>query len=137
MNFDSTAFVADRELIETLEKRSVHILCDEDRTLFNQGESPTGLYILRSGGARVSMVSLAGDQVMSIPVAPGSLLGLPALIGDQPYSLSAKAFKGAELSFIAREDFSLLMLNEPQISLSVLRVLAAEVRTARFAISGF
>ncbi len=72
---------------------------------------------------------------MSIPVAPGSLLGLPALIGNQPYSLTAKALKGAELCFVSREEFSRLMLNEPHLSLCILRVLAAEVRTARFAIS--
>lgn len=137
MKLDSSAFVADRELIEALETRSKPILCKEDRILFAQGESPTGLYILRDGGARLSMTSATGDMIMSIPVCPGSLLGVPALIGNQPYSLTAKALKGAELSFVSREDFSLLMLNEPQLSLSILRVLAAEVRAARFAISEF
>lgn len=135
MKLDSSAFVADRELVEALEKRSTPVLCEKDRVLFTQGESPSGLYVLRGGGARLSMSSSTGDVIMSIPVAPGSLLGLPALIGNQPYSLTAKALKGAELCFVSREEFSRLMLNEPHLSLCILRVLAAEVRTARFAIS--
>jgi CRP-like cAMP-binding protein len=81
------------------------------------------------------MTSRSGDQVMSIPVSAGSLLGLPAILGDQPYSLTAMVFKGAQLSLVTRDDFSLLMLNEPSLSLSLLRVLAAEVRSARLAIS--
>lgn len=137
MKLDSAAFVADRELIEALEKHSTRVLCDEDLVLFTQGEAPQGLYILKGGGARLSMTSPTGDMIMSIPVSPGSLLGLPALIGNQPYSLTAKALKGAELHFVAQADFSRVMLNEPRLSISILRVLAAEVRTARFAISEF
>ena len=137
MKLDSSAFVADRELIEALEKQSTRVLCEEDRLLFTQGDSPKGLYILKGGGARLSMTSPTGDMIMSIPVSPGSLLGLPALIGNQPYSLTAKALKGAELNFVTKSDFSILMLNEPRLSLSILRVLAAEVRTARFAITEF
>jgi len=137
VKLDSSAFVADKALVEALERRSKPILCEEDRVLFKQGETATGLYILRAGMGRVSMTSPAGDKVMSVPVSAGSLLGLPALLGDQPYSLTAMVFKGAELRLVTREDFSLLMLNEPSLSMSVLRVLAAEVRTARFAISAY
>ena len=71
---------------------------------------------------------------MSLSAAPGSLLGLPAVIGNLPYSLSATAKKRAVVSFIKREDFSRLMLTHPSISVGVLRVLAAEVRTARAAL---
>ncbi|MGB7547396.1 MAG: cyclic nucleotide-binding domain-containing protein [Terracidiphilus sp.] len=137
MKLDSSAFVADRELIEALEKRCAPILCEEDRILFAQGELSTGLYILRAGRATLSMASPAGDTFMCIPVSAGSVLGLPALIGNQPYSLTAKALRGAELSFVSREDFSQVMLVEPSLSLSVLRVLAAEVRTARYALLEF
>lgn len=137
MKLDSSAFVADQELIDALEKRSASIVCEEDRILFSQGESPEGLYILRSGNATLSMNSPGNEAIMSIPVSAGSLLGLPGLVGNQPYSLTAKAQKGARLSFVTREEFSSMMLTEPMLSLHVLRVLAAEVRTARIAITEF
>ena len=69
VKLDSAAFVADRELIEALETRSKPIQCKEDCVLFAQGDSPSGLYILRDGGARLSMTSATGDMIMSVPVS--------------------------------------------------------------------
>jgi CRP-like cAMP-binding protein len=137
VNFDSSAFVAERELLEALEKRSSHISCPEDRLLFRQGESPDGLYILTSGKATLTMVSATGGIILSLSAPAGSLLGLPALIGNEPYTLTAIAMKGSQLAYVSREDFSSLMLSDPTIAVRVLRVLAAEVRTARHAISEF
>lgn len=137
MNIDSSAFIAEKELIEALEKRSSTVACNEEQQLFRQGSDPTGLYILRKGKATLSMESPTGGTILSITLFPGSLLGLPALIGNEPYTLSATAERGAELGFVTREDFNSLMLTDPTIAVRVLRVLAAEVRTARHAISEF
>ena len=135
MRIDSTAFVADQELIAALERRSAPIACEEDRILFRQGEFPEGLFILHEGTATLTMESPLGEAVMQGTASAGSLLGLPGLIGNEPYSLTARALKGARISFVKRDDFSSLMLTEPAMSVRVLRVLAAEVRTARFALS--
>jgi CRP/FNR family transcriptional regulator len=137
VHFDSSAFIAEQELIDALAKRSASITCAEDRVLFKQGESPAGLFLLRRGRASLTMQSATGALIMSVLTTPGSLLGLPALVGNEPYTLTATALKGAELGYITREDFSGLMLSEPAIAMKVLRVLAAEVRTARHAISEF
>ncbi len=137
MNFDSSSFIAEKELLEALEKRSSTIACTESRRLFAQGGKPAGLYILRKGSATLAMESPTGGSLMSITLHPGSLLGLPALIGNEPYTLTATAEKDAELGFVTREDFNSLMLSDPSLAVRVLRVLAAEVRTARHAISEF
>lgn len=135
MKLDPSAFVADSELIQALQGCAVPVACEEDRMLFNQGDMPAGLYILRSGGATLTMTSPLGGVVMCTSAQPDSLLGLPALIGKRPYTLSAMVLKGSDVYFVTREDFSELMLTQPSLSLMVLRVLAAEVRTARSAIS--
>ena len=137
VNFDSSSFIAEKELVEALEKRSSTVVCKEERKLFAQGGAPTGLYILRQGKASLSMESPTGGTLMSMTLFPGSLLGLPALIGNEPYTLSATASAGAELGFVTREDVNSLMLSDPTIAVRVLKVLAAEVRTARHAISEF
>ncbi len=136
MNLDSSAFVADKELVMALRQRASTIDCGHDRFLFQQGDEPTGLYIVCGGEVMITMESPAGDEVVSMRAERGSLLGLPGLIGNHAYSLSAFANKGAEVSFVSREVFSQLMLSEPLLALMILRVLANEVRTARLAISG-
>lgn len=135
MNLDPSAFVADPELLSALEQHSVFIPCPADRVLFSQGEPSTGLYILLAGTGRLIMTTALGEPIVNTSVAAGTLLGLPGVIGNQPYSLTACVAKGADVRYISREDFSQLMLCEPSLSLAVLRVLAAEVRTARVALS--
>jgi CRP-like cAMP-binding protein len=80
------------------------------------------------------MATPAGEAVLSTEAAPNSLLGLPGLVGNQSYSLTATARSGAELGFVTRDDFTALMESDPLMGLMVLQVLAAEVRAARQAL---
>ena len=135
MQLDPSAFLADPELLKALEKRATPFVCDEERVLFHQGDQPTGLFILRKGEATLSMDPGVNPNTFSCQTTAGSLLGVPGLIGKQPYSLTAIARRGAQVSFIARDDFNLLMQSEPALMLMVLQVLAAEVRSARLALT--
>lgn len=131
MNLDPSAFVADPALIESLEKGSTLISCDADRVLFQQGEAPVGLYILKSGRATLAMNSALGEEIISATAGPGSLLGLPGLIGNQPYTLTAIALAGAEVRYVTGDSFTGLMGADPMLAFKILAVLAAEVRSAR------
>ena len=135
MKLDPSAFVAAPELIQALEKHSTAISCGKDRVLFAQGDSPQGLYILDQGETTLTMTSPTGEELVSIQASAGSLLGLPGLIGNEPYSLTAIARNGARLSFISREEVTSLMRTVPPLALKMLQVLAAEVRSARNALS--
>ena len=126
----SSAFVADPELILELEKRSKSITIGPDRVLFHQGDAPTGVYLLRKGTA--TLTSRSGDEaILSVKVCVGSLLGLPAVIASKPYTLTAEALQGAEISLVTCADFVDLMQTTPLLSFHVLQVLAEEVRFAR------
>lgn len=135
MQLDPSAFLADSELLEALEKRSTPIVCNEDRVLFNQGDAAVGLYILSKGEVTLTMDSSREGPLFSCVATSGSLLGLPGLIGNQPYSLTAIASSGAKVGFIPREAFNRLMQSELPLMVKVLQVLAAEVRSARLAIT--
>lgn len=134
MQPDASAFVADPELLQALEERSTPVPCDTDRLLFQQDAPADGVYILQEGQGKLTMNAHDGRPIFSIDAMPGSVLGLPALMSDQPYSLSAIARAGAHVSFVSRADFLALMHAQPAISLKMLQVLAAEVRTARQAL---
>lgn len=131
MQPDSSAFVADPDLLRVLVARSTPVECADGRVLFNQDETAAGIYILLEGAGTLTMKSHDARTIFSIRALPGSLLGLPALISNQPYSLTAAANSGADVRFISRDDFMALMQSDPLLSLKMLQVLAAEVRTAR------
>lgn len=135
MRLNSAAFVGDRELLEALGRHASHVSCPDERVLFRQGDPPLGLYILCAGSARLVMISQEGQTLLDVQADAGALLGLPGVAGNKPYTMAATALKGAELEFVTREDFTAMMLAEPAMSLQVLRVLAAEVQTARLAIT--
>ena len=134
--FDPSAFVAEPDLIRALWQHAIPLDCSEGRKLFRQGDAPSGLFVLHSGDATMILENDGGIQVARVPMPPGSILGLPALVSDKPYSMSAVAKKGATVGFVNRNDFSALMLTEPLLALMIVRVLAAEVRDTRAAISG-
>ena len=131
MKLDPSAFVADPKLIEALSRRAIELSCGADSVLFRQGDAAAGLYILHLGEVTLTMATPAGKAVLSIEAVPNSLLGLPGLICNSSYTLTATARSGAKLGFVTRDDFAALMESDP---LMVLRVLAAEVRAAREAI---
>ena len=135
LQLDPSAFLADSDLIQALEKRSTPVLCNEDRVLFRRGDPPVGLYILSNGEATVSMETGNDEITFSCLATDGSLLGLPALIANQPYSLTAVAQKGAKIGFIDQDQFNSLMQSELALMVKILQVLAAEVRSARMAIT--
>lgn len=133
MKLDAIAFVGEEALVKVLRERSTPLECGDGRVLFRQDDSPDGLYIVHDENVNLSMRSPDGELVMEIPAHPGSLLGLPGCVSGIGYSLSATAHKGAQVSFVSRDEFSRLMLQEPSIAMMILKVLAAEVRTARVA----
>ncbi|MGD0737846.1 MAG: Crp/Fnr family transcriptional regulator [Terracidiphilus sp.] len=133
MKLDPLAFVANPELVAALRAHSIQVSGGGEYFLFRQGDPPVGLFIVNKGEVTLSMSSPTGELLLSMQVGAGSLLGLPGLIGNEPYTLSALACNGAELSFVTHDDFTALMHSDPGLALKVLQVLAAEVRSARHA----
>jgi CRP-like cAMP-binding protein len=131
MKLDPSAFLANPDLVEALRKKSTEVSFGDEYYLFRQGEPPAGLFILDSGEVTLSMTSPTGELLLSMQVGAGSLLGLPGLISNEPYTLTAKACLGARVSFVTQDDFKAIMQSDPGLALKVLEVLAAEVRTAR------
>jgi CRP/FNR family transcriptional regulator, cyclic AMP receptor protein len=134
VQFDPAAFLADPELIRTLSARAKPVICDTDRMLFQQDDPAVGLYILHQGQVTLSMASHDGEQILDVEAQSGSLLGLPGLISNQPYSLTAVAHAGARVSFLDRMEFTEMMDSDPTLAMKILIVLAAEVRSARRAL---
>jgi len=130
------SFAANRKLIAALVTKSSRVVFSRGYTLFRQGETPKGVYVVCNGGASLVMKSESGAVLMSLDVPDGSLLGLPGIIANECYTFSAVACPGSDIRFVSRQDFENLIQSEPSLNPMVLAVLAAEVRSARIALSG-
>jgi len=135
VQLDPTAFVGDQELIQALDAHSTPVSCGTDYVLFRQDDQVAGLYIVHQGVVTLSLTSQDGKSLFAVQALPGSLLGLPGVISGQPYSLGAIARAGAQIRFISRDEFTTLMNAHPLLSVKMLKVLAAEVRSARQALA--
>jgi CRP-like cAMP-binding protein len=135
ISVQQNVFEADRKLIEALELRSQPFACGDNCILFRQGDALTGLYVLQSGEVVLMRESASGKAIICLHAGPGSLLGLPGIVGNEPYTLTAMTRKSSSIRFVSRSDFEAIVQADPSISLGVLQVLAAEVRSARLALS--
>jgi len=105
--------------------------------LFVQGDEPLGVYVVCSGKVRLFIRNpVTGVITFDRTVEPGNMLGLPAVFGDKPYSMSAEVLEKSEVAFIPRPRFLELMQSDGQLCMRCLQLLSDEVRVARQAIGG-
>ncbi len=105
--------------------------------LFVQGDQPAGVYLVCSGNVRLFIRNpVNGAVTFDRTAEPGSLLGLPAVFGDKPYSMSAELVDDGEVAFIPRPQFLEMMRKDGQLCMRCLQLLSEEVRIARNAIGG-
>ena len=122
--------VADCELAAAIESRSRLLQVPNKRQLFRQGQSPERLFLLQAG--EVVLTSRRTDgAVLGFRAVPGTLIGLPAIAGNAPYSMTATVTRYSELHVISIWTFREIVGSNPRLSLRVLEILAAEVRSAR------
>uniref|UniRef100_E6QI64 Cyclic nucleotide-binding domain-containing protein n=1 Tax=mine drainage metagenome TaxID=410659 RepID=E6QI64_9ZZZZ len=131
MKLNGPSFVADADFVKALEARARPFCCAKTETLFRQGDSPDRLYILEKGRTTLTVHTRTGDQKFGEQTLPGSVLGLPGVIGNVPYSLTATAEKGSELRVISKDEFHALLQSQPALTFHALKMLAAEVHSAR------
>ena len=121
--------VLEPDLQAEIIQRSEEFLPGPNGVLFLQGDPPEHLYFLRSGEATLTMRS-KGRDVLRMKAVAGSLLGLPAMVGNAPYTMKARTDGNAKVYRLGQDEFQKLMTNQ-QFAQAVLRILASEVRAVR------
>ena len=126
--------IADCELSDAIEALSNLHQIPAKRILFRQGQPPSRLFLLKAGEV-VLTSKLADKSVLGFRAVSGSLIGLPAIAGSRPYSMTAMVVKNSDLHAISISTFREIVGNNPRLSFRVLEMLAAEVRSARLLVS--
>lgn len=122
-----------QQLLSMASRKSLHA----PAVLFNQGDEPKGVYMVVSGKVRLTIRNPETQAItFDRPAEPGSLLGLPAVFGDRPYSMTAEVVTDSDLAFIERPRFLAMMQADGRLCMRCLQLLSDEVRIARGAITG-
>ena len=121
------------ELSAAFRRKAVVVTCNDNEVLFRAGEPGNSVYLIISGEVGL-LLSAHGTRGIGFRAKPGSLVGLPAAFSNEPYSMTAIAWKGSEIAVMSRDRFCELIASNGSFSLDVLQILAAETRAARIAI---
>jgi len=133
-DFSLSEILADGELGAEIEKWSVPSFVKEGEILFRQGDTPGYAFYVKTGAIALTM-HVSGGALWAVQATKGSMVGLPAIVGNEPYSMTAKATRDSQICKICRDDFHKLMQQNPRLCCNILQILAGEVHGARKALS--
>jgi len=122
--------IPSRELKAELDRRATTVSKPKGTILFRRGEDVSGLFLIRSG-----RVSLALDCETSVYppriLGPGHIVGLPATVSGNPYSLTAKVVEDSELAFVPRNAVLTVLQNNSVLCFQVMDMLSGEISDIR------
>lgn len=139
MNEDTLAHV---DLFSTLNKKELQVLdksCQErsypaGTTIFSQGDTGVGLYVVKSGKVRIVQGNNPDRAEEEIAViGSGDVLGEMALLDDLPRSASAEAVEDVTALLLPVWEFRSVLRSHPDIALKLLAVLSRRLRKAEAA----
>jgi len=99
-------------------------------TLFVEGQAPRGVYIVCNGRVKLSTSSADGKTLILRISEPGEVLGLPAVVTDKPYELSADVIEPTQANFIPREPFLQFLREHGEAALRVAQQLGETYHSA-------
>src|SRR5260370_8814540 len=99
-------------------------------TLFVEGQSPRGVFILCTGRVKVSTSFGDGKTLILRISEPGEVLGLPATVTGKPYELRADVIEPTQANFISRQDFLGFLREHGEAALRVAQQLGETYHSA-------
>jgi CRP/FNR family transcriptional regulator, cyclic AMP receptor protein len=93
-------------------------------TLFVEGQTPRGVFILCNGKVKLSTSSADGKTLILRIADVGEVLGLAAVVSGKEYQATADVLEPTQANFIARNDFLAFLRDHGEAALRVAQQLA-------------
>ncbi len=120
------------ELKAGLEQRATIVFKPKGAILFQRGDDVFGVFLIRSG--RISLALDCPTPVYPPRIlGPGAVVGLPATVSGNPYSLTAKVLDDSELAFVSRDAVLECLQHKPLLCFQVMDMLSGEISDIRSA----
>jgi predicted acylesterase/phospholipase RssA len=100
-----------------------------DEWLFREGDFADSVYVVRLGQLEVIREGPEPETVNTL--TRGAVLGELALLDDSSRAASVRALRDTELLQITRSHFESLLRSEPELTLSLARALAVQLKASR------
>ncbi|HOE16697.1 MAG TPA: Crp/Fnr family transcriptional regulator [Syntrophorhabdaceae bacterium] len=96
--------------------------------VFQEGEKGDSLYIILKGQVKVCLYDEDGREYILAAIGKDGFFGELALIDELPRSANAITLENSELLIIRRHDFTRLLMENPTITIAILKVLSRRLR---------
>ena len=121
----------DEEYLAEVAAIAVKRTFGKGETLFNDGETASGFYLLASGSIKLCKISPDGKEKVLHFVHPAETFAEAAFFGDGKYPAEARTLESGTALFFPREAFMGLLERNPRFSLNLIISLSLLLR--RFA----
>ena len=102
----------------------------ENATVFVEGQSARGVYVVCQGRAKLTTTSRDGKTLILRIAQAGEILGLHSVISGIAHELTVETLQPCQLAFIAREDFVKFLKCHADACLHVARHLSRDCQSA-------
>jgi CRP/FNR family transcriptional regulator len=123
------ASLSEREL-EQLAQVAVPRTYEAGEAVFREGDSGDTCYIVREGSVRVTRRHSDGRSITLAELRPGAIFGELAMFGGETRSASVEALERTRALAILSGDLRRIMLQHPEIAVTMLEGLADRLRGA-------
>jgi CRP-like cAMP-binding protein len=113
--FSSLTFNERKEVLNRFHLRQV----PGETLLFQRGDPPNSLYLLKSGEVEISTRNRQGQKVVLDIQKSGNFLGEISLLLNKPRMTDAKTTRPSELLELTREDFGACLIQFPSLRSTV------------------
>jgi len=98
--------------------------------VFQEGEKGDSLYIVLKGQVKVCLYDEDGREYILAAIGKDGFFGELALIDELPRSANVITLENSELLIIRRHEFTRLLMENPTITIAIVRVLSRRLREA-------
>ncbi|MFW5415528.1 Crp/Fnr family transcriptional regulator [Nocardiopsis sp. CNT-189] len=98
------------------------------QTLFAEGDEGDRLYVVLSGKVKLTRSAVDGRENLLAVLGPGEMFGELSLFDPRPRTASAIAVTDTVLAGLGHDDLRPFIASQPQVSLQLLKALAARLR---------
>lgn len=135
-NYDNTEAGLHSFITDVRKVLQVEDLCKDQKqksykkkaTVFDEGETSSSLYFIKSGQVKIFKAHPDGKELIVSVHKAGEFFGFEAILQNEPYTESAIALEDTELNLIPKTDFLTIIYGHVDIAKSFIALLCSKVQ---------